>query len=161
MPTCSTSKLPAKYQTGGGGLFHKRYRRPQSCKYDTYRVRSRRSQVSSIITYSTANMSQDDKDKDEDELEWDFVRLPKNFFRATKKIELDFVRLTKHCLGSHCLDNCLTGARVWRQYLVEVRLNLKITQNQYQYKSMIAISISLNNNKNIKPIKININFRKR
>ena len=24
MPTCSTSKLPAKYQTGGGGLFHKR-----------------------------------------------------------------------------------------------------------------------------------------
>ena len=38
-PTCSTSKLPSKYQTGGPGLFYKRYRRPQSCKYDTYRTR--------------------------------------------------------------------------------------------------------------------------
>ena len=49
MPTCSTSKLPSKYQTGGGGLFYKRYRRPQSCKYDTYRTRSRRSTVDETL----------------------------------------------------------------------------------------------------------------
>ena len=48
-PTCSTSKLPSKYQTGGPGLFYKRYRRPQSCKYDPYRTRARRSQVDETL----------------------------------------------------------------------------------------------------------------
>ena len=48
-PTCSTAKLPSKYQTGGPGLFYKRYRRPQSCKYDTYRTRARRSQVDETL----------------------------------------------------------------------------------------------------------------
>ena len=48
-PTCSTSKLPSKYQTGTSGLFYKRYRRPQSCKYDTYRTRARRSVVDETL----------------------------------------------------------------------------------------------------------------
>ena len=44
-------------------------------------------------------MSQDDKDKDEDELEWDFVRLTKLFFRATKENWIGFCQVDETLFG--------------------------------------------------------------
>ena len=53
-----------------------------------------------------------DKDKDEDECG----------------------RWTKHCLGNLSLGSCLIGARVWRQYLVEVRLTIEIKNQKSKSK---------------------------
>lgn len=43
-PTSSTAKIAAGKAQNGGGIYN-RHRRPKSCKYDTYRLRSRYSQV--------------------------------------------------------------------------------------------------------------------
>ena len=142
MPTCSTSKLPAKYQTGGGGLFHKRYRRPQSCKYDTYRVRSRRSQVNIVflspsllkmtLTGVWGTTDSNDKDKDNDNDSTNEIKV----FHEIKII----LRWMRHCSESHSLVNCSTEARVWRRFQVEeVRINLSPIQHPF-----MSISININ-----------------
>ena len=159
MPTCSTSKLPAKYQTGGGGLFHKRYRRPQSCKYDTYRVRSRRSQVkisqAPQLTVCSRRVGEPDQ-----------VKMVT--FQQQKCLKM---ALIKSRMGFWQVDETLFGEPLSRQLLNRSKSMEAISgggeispQNQYQKSksksiSKIKIKINIKNqNQNQHSINIDIHF---